>query len=211
MVWVHGPTSMVWVLQKLVMKTLAPSVGVNWMWTKKNDHASKNEHVDFFSRCPKRAILKKNQVWPFSCLHLGFTCLPFLLNVSKMWLANLLTKTFTKSSWFNLYLFNVIYMWHVSLCCHYHKAMRKRTMIVFLLRCFWPPWNAVFKQLQFFLFPRRVIYLWKVIFKTFPTVYYKPAVWNSSIGRPKKNIALKFLSSRCPTLFGETCGSWFKG
>jgi len=95
--WVHGPTSMVRLLIKLVLKALGPSLGVNRMWTKKNDYASKSEDVDlFFNTCPKRAVLNENQVWPFSCLLLGFTCLPFLLNVSKMWLANLLTTTFTK-------------------------------------------------------------------------------------------------------------------
>jgi hypothetical protein len=47
------------------------------------------------------------QVWPFSCFH-------FLVNVSKMWLANLLTTNFTKQNGqFHLYMFNVIYMWHV--------------------------------------------------------------------------------------------------
>ena len=71
-------------LKKLVLKALGPSLGVNRMWTKKNDHA------------PKRTFLKKIQICPFSCLLLGFNCLHFLLNVSKMWLANLLTTIFTK-------------------------------------------------------------------------------------------------------------------
>ena len=83
-------------LKNQFTKPLSPSLGVNQMWTKKNDHAPKSEGVDFFNTCPKRAVLKKIQVWPFSCLFLGFTCLHFLLNVSKMWLANLLTTIFTK-------------------------------------------------------------------------------------------------------------------
>ena len=54
-----------------------------WMWC-------------FFNTCSKRKDLKKIQARPFSCFLLGFTCLHFLLNVSKMWLANLLTTIFTK-------------------------------------------------------------------------------------------------------------------
>jgi hypothetical protein len=42
MVRVHGPTSMVRLLQKIVLKALGFSLGVNQMWPKKNDHASKN-------------------------------------------------------------------------------------------------------------------------------------------------------------------------
>ena len=39
---------------------------------------------------------KTNQVWPFSCLLVGFTSLHFLLNVAKIWVANLLTTILTK-------------------------------------------------------------------------------------------------------------------
>ena len=49
------------------------------------------------------------------------------------------------------------------------------------------------------------------MFNTFPTVYYKPpkfCIFQLLDGKNK--FALKFLSSRCPTLFGETCGSRFK-
>jgi hypothetical protein len=56
-----------------------------------------------------------------------------------------------------------------------------------------------------------VIYRWKGIFKTFPWVYYKPHIPNISIGRLKNKFALKFLSSKYPTLFDETSGSKFKG
>jgi hypothetical protein len=113
MVRVHGLTSMVRLHKKLVLRVLGPSLGVNRMWTKKSDHAPKIEGAHFFNTCPKRAILKKIRVWPFSCLLLGFNCLHFFLNVSKMWLANLLTTIFTKNERFNLCTFNVIYMWHV--------------------------------------------------------------------------------------------------
>ena len=62
----------------------------------------------------KGSFEKKNQVWPFSHILLGLTCLHFLLKVLKTWLANLLTSIFTKTNQFDLYMFNVIYMWHVS-------------------------------------------------------------------------------------------------
>ena len=40
------------------LKPLGPSLGVNRMWTKRNDHAPKSECVDFFNICPKRAVLE---------------------------------------------------------------------------------------------------------------------------------------------------------
>ena len=42
------PTSMIWLLKNIVLKALGPSLGVNRMWTKKNDHAPKSECADFF-------------------------------------------------------------------------------------------------------------------------------------------------------------------
>ena len=54
----HGPIS----LKNQFTKPLGPSLGVNRMFTKKNDHAPKSECADFFFNiCPKRAF-KKNQV-----------------------------------------------------------------------------------------------------------------------------------------------------
>ena len=44
---------------KIVLRALGPSLGVNRMWTKKSDHAPKNEGDDVFNTCPKRAILEK--------------------------------------------------------------------------------------------------------------------------------------------------------
>ena len=92
---VHDPTPMVRHLKKHVLKALGPSLGVIRMCTTKNDHAPKNACIDFFDICPKRAFLEKIQVCPFYCLLMGFTCLQFLLNVLKMWLANLFTTIFT--------------------------------------------------------------------------------------------------------------------
>ena len=49
----HGPIS--W--KKQITMSLGPSVGVNQMWTKRNDYAPKNECVDFFNTYPKMVVL----------------------------------------------------------------------------------------------------------------------------------------------------------
>ena len=60
MVWLDGPTFMVRFLQFSSTKPLGPLLGVNRMWTKRNDHAPKNECAHYFNIiCAKRAILKK--------------------------------------------------------------------------------------------------------------------------------------------------------
>ena len=72
----HGPWSrtmedglfswsdfMVWILKNPFTKPLGPSLGVNQMWTKRNDHAPKS----------KKGQLKKFQVWPLSCLLFTFS------------------------------------------------------------------------------------------------------------------------------------------
>jgi len=40
-------------------KPLGPSLGVNQMWTKRNDHAPKNKCVDFFIDVEKGSIEKR--------------------------------------------------------------------------------------------------------------------------------------------------------
>jgi hypothetical protein len=67
---------------------------------------------------------------------LGFTSLHFLLNVSKTWLANLLTTISTKNERFNLYMFNVIYMWHVPCVA----TTLNRIFSVWLNLIFLPPY-----------------------------------------------------------------------
>ena len=66
MVVFHGLTSwsnIHWsdFLKKSITKPLGPSLGVNRMWTKRNDHATKSECVDFFNICPKRVVLKEGR------------------------------------------------------------------------------------------------------------------------------------------------------
>ena len=127
---------------------------------------------------------EKIKVSPFSCLLLGFTCLNLLSNVSKMWLANPLITILTKNERLCMYLFNVIYMWHVPYVFTIRKPCEKRTAIVFPLRFFWLPSSIVTKQLHFylfFIFFAIVIFNFfgacnihlEMYFKTFPMVYYK--------------------------------------
>ena len=44
MVFFHGPDF----LTNHFIKSLGPSLGVNWLWIKKNGHAPKSECVDYF-------------------------------------------------------------------------------------------------------------------------------------------------------------------
>ena len=112
----HGrwPLSMVRLHEKLVLRALDPSIGVNQIWTKKNDHAPKSEGADFFNTCPKTAILRTN------------SSLTILLSTPGLTLSSLLVKCvkdvacksshnnfYKKNERFNLYTWHVIYMWHV--------------------------------------------------------------------------------------------------
>ena len=56
----HGPNfhNLIFFLNQFA-KCLGPSLGVNRMWTKKNDHAPKNECADFLNICPKKENLKR--------------------------------------------------------------------------------------------------------------------------------------------------------
>ena len=49
-------------LENQIVKPLDLSLSVNCMWTKRNDHATKNECADFFNLCPKIENLKKMEV-----------------------------------------------------------------------------------------------------------------------------------------------------
>ena len=60
------------------------------MWTKKNGHAPKIECAEFFLNTLKNGIYEKNIKFDHSLVF------HFLLKVSKMWLANLLTTIFTE-------------------------------------------------------------------------------------------------------------------
>ena len=74
MVKVHGPTSMVRLLKKIVLQDLGPSLGVNRMWIKKNDHASTSECVAFIQYMLKKGNFekKKNSSSTVLLFFLGF-------------------------------------------------------------------------------------------------------------------------------------------
>ena len=119
MAFFHVPTSMVRFLYKLIYKAIGSLTRCKLNWTKENDHSPKNECADFFFKyMPKLGIFEKTQVWPFSCLLLGFTCLHFLLNVLKMWLEKLPTLP-TKENNNNNKIVHVQCNLHVTctLCC----------------------------------------------------------------------------------------------
>ena len=63
------------------------------MWAKKNDHAPEIGCAGFFNICPKRVFLKKIKF----VYSLVFSWL-YLLNLSKMWLANLLITIATRKN-----------------------------------------------------------------------------------------------------------------
>jgi hypothetical protein len=54
----HGPI-FVKINKNQFTKPLGPSLGVNRVWTKRNNYAPKIECVGFFNICPKRTILEK--------------------------------------------------------------------------------------------------------------------------------------------------------
>ena len=53
---------------------LDPALGVNRMWTKRNDHAPKSEYIKFLYICPKRTICFSNIEFDHS---LVLSCLVF--------------------------------------------------------------------------------------------------------------------------------------
>ena len=122
MVRVHGPTSMVQRLKKLVSEALGPSLGVNQTWTKKNGHALKSECAHFFKYIPKGKFWKEKKIKfdiLFSSLGLPLSSL----------LVKCVEDVACKFSHNNFYKNRAIYFIHVqcnlhvtcTLCCHYSK------------------------------------------------------------------------------------------
>ena len=61
-------------LKNQFIKPLDPSLDVNRMWTRMDDHAPKSECVDFLNICPKKIVLKKIKNKKITFDHtLGFT------------------------------------------------------------------------------------------------------------------------------------------
>ena len=116
MVRVHGPTSMIQLLKNIVLKVMGSSLGVNGMWTKKNDHVLKSQCADFFVIHAQKGRLWKKLKFNHSLVFFWASLVfYFLLNVSKMWLANFLTTE--NNEQFNLYMFNVQINLHVTSPC----------------------------------------------------------------------------------------------
>ena len=62
-------------LKEQFTKSLGPSLGANWMWTKRNDHAPKVNVLIFFYMCFKKGSFEKSSSLTIvlsSCLHLLF-------------------------------------------------------------------------------------------------------------------------------------------
>ena len=111
MVRVHAPTFMVRLLKKSVLKALGPSLGVNRMWTKKNDHASKSECADFFLIRAQKGQFKKKFEFDHS---LVFSWASLLFTSCQMCrrcgLQSFSQQFLQENERFNLSMFNVIYM-----------------------------------------------------------------------------------------------------
>ena len=219
MVRAHASTIMVRLLKNIVLK--AHSLGVNWMWTRKDDHAPKSECAYSFNICQNMVFFRKIQVWPFSYLLLR-------LHLSSL-LVKCVKDVACKSSHNNLQKHYAIYFVHIqcnlhvtcTLCCHYWKSLQKKNRNCFPFGSFDHldlqsqnnyKYFFFILQLKFLNFLGHVMYRWKGIFKISPTIYYIPQNFrNFQLVDQKNKYALGFLSFIRPTLFGETCGYRFKG
>ena len=106
--------SMVQLLKKLVLKALGPSLGVNWMWTKKNDHAPKNECVDLFWYMFEKGILGKKSSLTIFLSSLGLYLSSLLVKcVEDVACKSSHNNFYKENEQFNQYMFNVVFMWHV--------------------------------------------------------------------------------------------------
>ena len=116
-----------YILKDQFTECLGPSLVVNRMWTKKNDHAPKSECGNFLNM-PKKGTfgIKIIQVWPFSCLVFIFSSpIPFI------------------KKYFN----NISPPWALSFflfCLSLHKTRWTMSMVnvglIFILRP-WTPWS----------------------------------------------------------------------
>ena len=113
---VHGLHFMVQVLNKLIYKAVGPLTRCKPNVDQEEWRCGKKRMCWFSLYMLKKGNFEKKL--KFDCsLVFSWASLVFhlMLDVSKMWLANLLTTNFTKTNErFNLYMFNVIYMWLVS-------------------------------------------------------------------------------------------------
>ena len=125
MVRLHGPTSIV---QFCFWNNLQSFWAPHQVYTESAPRGmtvyQKVNVLVFFNRCLKKVDLKEeeNLVWPFSCLLLGFTCVHFLLKcVEDVGCKSSHNKKseLLKNERFNMYMFNVTYMWHAPCVVQY--------------------------------------------------------------------------------------------
>jgi hypothetical protein len=94
MVQVHGPTSNGPTSLKISFESLGPLTRCKLNVEQEEWHAPKSECVGFFKYMPKKDNFEKHSSLTILLSYFGFTCIHFLLNVSKRWLANLITTIF---------------------------------------------------------------------------------------------------------------------
>ena len=116
---------------KQFTKPLGLSLGVNRMWTKKNDHAQKVDVLKKINICSKRAVLKKEK-----------SSLTILLSSLGLHLSSLLVECVEdvacKSSHNNFFFLLrnkgiKLYMWHVPYVVHWALFATRFTMCTQIL------------------------------------------------------------------------------
>ena len=103
-------------LKNQFTKPLGLSLGVNRMWSKKNDHAPKSECVDYLKIYAQKGHFwrKKNSSSTILLSSLGLHLSSFLVKcVKDVACKSSHNNFYQKNEWVNFYLFNAIYMWHV--------------------------------------------------------------------------------------------------
>ena len=104
-------------LRNQFIKPLCPSLGVNHMWFKRNDHAPKvNVFIFFLNICSKRVVLKRKCVFSPShfCFHLATHLLESFKYSVKLLTILLSSLAFDFSSPKNISLRKII----TSVLCH---------------------------------------------------------------------------------------------
>jgi len=99
MVWVHRPTSIVRLHKKNSFESLGPLTRCKPNVDQEEWPCTKKWMCWILIHAQKGDLWKKIQVWPYSCLLLGFICLHFLLNVSRDVACKSSHNNFYKKEW----------------------------------------------------------------------------------------------------------------
>jgi hypothetical protein len=130
-------------LKNQFKKPLGPSLGVNRMWTKKNGHAPRSKMCWFFYiYASKKAILKRKKNLTIFLSSLGFHLSSHLLKcVKDVACKSSHNNSYKKNERFNLYMFDVIYMWYVpcvvhwALCCNLLHQVYSNSWVLDVPHC----------------------------------------------------------------------------